>query len=365
LGFALTLAMLAVAAPAFAQDATTAPAREPAVQTPVATGNPAPDAPVAETQAPSAEARASAASQPAANQPAGVQTTPAADAAAGAVTQSATALEGQPSLTVSPDVPGSPGNNASALPHDLSPWGMFMSADLAVKAVMIGLVFASVITWTVWVAKSLEITAAKLTLRGALRAILNARTLSEAVEGVARQRGAGASLVEAAAEEASLSATVVGHGSFEGIKERVASRLARIQAHAGRRLTRGTGVLATIGSTAPFVGLFGTVWGIMNAFIGISTRTTNLAVVAPGIAEALLATAAGLVAAIPAVVIYNIFARSVSSYKATLADAAAGVERLVSRDLDHSLLAAPERVAGYRRTSPAAGLDVMRSAAAE
>ena len=77
-----------------------------------------------------------------------------------------------------------------------------------------------------------------------------------------------------------------------------------------RRIARGTGVLATIGATAPFVGLFGTVWGIMNAFIGISeAQTTNLAVVAPGIAEALLATAIGLVAAIPAVVIYNHLAR--------------------------------------------------------
>ena len=77
-----------------------------------------------------------------------------------------------------------------------------------------------------------------------------------------------------------------------------------------RRIARGTGILATIGAMAPFVGLFGTVWGIMNAFIGISqAQTTNLAVVAPGIAEALLATALGLVAAIPAVVIYNHLAR--------------------------------------------------------
>ena len=100
-------------------------------------------------------------------------------------------------------------------------------------------------------------------------------------------------------------------------------------------MIRGTGILATIGATAPFVGLFGTVWGIMNAFIGISkSHTTNLAVVAPGIAEALLATAFGLVAAIPAVVIYNVFARSVSGYRAILADASAEVMRFVSRDLD-------------------------------
>jgi biopolymer transport protein ExbB len=105
-------------------------------------------------------------------------------------------------------------------------------------------------------------------------------------------------------------------------------------------MARGTGLLATIGSTAPFVGLFGTVWGIMNAFVGISqAQTTNLAVVAPGIAEALLATAMGLVAAIPAVVIYNVFARSIAGYRQVLADASAGVERLVSRDLDFRAVA--------------------------
>ena len=102
--------------------------------------------------------------------------------------------------------------------------------------------------------------------------------------------------------------------------------LERVEAAAGRRIDRGTGVLATIGATAPFVGLFGTVWGIMNSFIGISkAQTTNLAVVAPGIAEALLATALGLVAAIPAVVIYNVFARSIGGYRALLADASAQV----------------------------------------
>ena len=98
---------------------------------------------------------------------------------------------------------------------------------------------------------------------------------------------------------------------------------------------RGTGVLATIGATAPFVGLFGTVWGIMNSFIGISkAQTTNLAVVAPGIAEALLATAIGLFAAIPAVIIYNQFARSLGRYRALVGDASAEVLNLVSRDLD-------------------------------
>lgn len=111
-------------------------------------------------------------------------------------------------------------------------------------------------------------------------------------------------------------------------------------------MNQGTGVLATIGSTAPFVGLFGTVWGIMNSFIGISeSQTTNLAVVAPGIAEALLATAIGLVAAIPAVIIYNSFARAIAAYRHTLGQVAAEVLRIVSRDLDRGIQKSPPQAA--------------------
>ncbi|UCI10106.1 tonB-system energizer ExbB [Mesorhizobium sp. B1-1-8] len=221
------------------------------------------------------------------------------------------------------------------LPHDLSPWGMFMAADIVVKAVMVGLAFASLVTWTVWLAKSLEVFGGKLRARRAANAIGNAATLIEAVRVLGHSNGLGALLVRAAEEERALSVGALDHVPGDGLKERVTSRLSRIEAAAARRMSRGTGVLATIGSTAPFVGLFGTVWGVMNAFIGISqAQTTNLAVVAPGIAEALLATAMGLVAAIPAVVIYNVFARSIAGYRQIIADASAGVERLVSRDLD-------------------------------
>jgi len=221
------------------------------------------------------------------------------------------------------------------LPHDLSPWGMFMAADWVVKAVMSGLAFASLITWTVWVAKTLELAGARSRVNRALKVIRGARTLPEALDAAGRRGGPAVLMLRAAAEEMALSEAALDHAGGDGVKERVGSVLSRIEAFAGRRMTRGTGALATIGSTAPFVGLFGTVWGIMNSFIGISqANTTNLAVVAPGIAEALLATAIGLVAAIPAVVIYNVFARSVTGYRQLLADAASGVERLVSRDLD-------------------------------
>jgi biopolymer transport protein ExbB len=123
----------------------------------------------------------------------------------------------------------------------------------------------------------------------------------------------------------------------EGIRERLAATIERIEATVGRQLGRGTGILGTIGATAPFVGLFGTVWGIMNSFIGISrAHTTNLAVVAPGIAEALLATALGLVAAIPAVIIYNHFARRTRSYLELVNRASGAIGRLLSRDLDRT-----------------------------
>jgi biopolymer transport protein ExbB len=208
---------------------------------------------------------------------------------------------------------------------------MFMAADIVVKAVMVGLAFASVVTWTIWLAKSLELLAASRSNRRLLGIVASSRSLSEAAGQVFGGGAAVTRLVDAAMVEVELSAGT----SAEGLKERVASRLDRIEAAASRRMTRGTGLLATIGSTAPFVGLFGTVWGIMNAFIGISkSQTTNLAVVAPGIAEALLATAIGLVAAIPAVVIYNLFARWITGYRVLLGDASAEIARHVSRDLD-------------------------------
>src|SRR5262249_9813548 len=192
------------------------------------------------------------------------------------------------------------------LPRDLSPWGMFLSADIVVKAVMIGLAFASFITWTIALSKSLEILSAKRRLRRELSSLTRTPSLADAARKFDTRRGL-ALLVHAAMVELHLSAD---SSSNEGIKERVASRLERIEAATGRRMTRGTGMLASIGATAPFVGLFGTVWGIMNSFIGISkSHATNLAIVAPGIAEALLATALGLAAAIPAVVIYNVFSR--------------------------------------------------------
>ena len=190
-------------------------------------------------------------------------------------------------------------------------------------------------TWTVFVAKTLELRNARSEVRRGLRILNNSATLAQAHEQLRNGTSPVAQLMQAAGQEIRLSANARG----DGLKERIALQLERLEIAASRKISRGTGVLATIGSTAPFVGLFGTVWGIMDSFIGISNaHTTNLAVVAPGIAQALLATALGLIAAIPAVMIYNVLARSTTHYRALLGDASAQVMRLVSRDLDRARL---------------------------
>ncbi len=229
----------------------------------------------------------------------------------------------------------------AALPVDLTPWGMFLGADIVVKAVIIGLVIASVVTWTIFFAKIVELRAARRALADAAPVAESAGSLAEAAEQLGAAGGAPGALAKAVALEYAAS-RAAGAMVKAGVKERAISRLERIVAGAGRRMTAGVGVLATIGVTAPFVGLFGTVWGIMNAFIGIAeAQTTNLAVVAPGIAEALLATALGLFAAIPATVLYNHFSRAIGGWRAGLTDLSAALLRLLSRELDAEGAARP------------------------
>ncbi len=229
-----------------------------------------------------------------------------------------------------------------------------MQADIVVKAVMIGLAFASLVTWTIWFAKGVELAAARRRAQSCVRKLTRADSLATArtaIEGGWTRKGTVAELMGAAERELKRSPDL----SAEGVKERLAIALSRIEARAGRDIARGTGLLATIGATAPFVGLFGTVWGIMNAFIGISqSKTTNLAVVAPGIAEALLATALGLVAAIPAVIIYNVFARALASYRALLSDASGEIVQHLSRDLERQERGLVSSVVSLARARPAA-----------
>ncbi len=247
----------------------------------------------------------------------------------------------QPAAAAGTDAPATPADGigrqlkstAVAL-HELSPWSMFLSADILVKAVMIGLALASLATWTIFIAKMIELSLVQRRLRAALGKISDARSLAEAQFALGANDSILSSLLAAAMREGRLSA---GISSDAGIKERAASSFAEIVRAEARRIRLGMGLLATIGATSPFVGLFGTVWGIMNSFIGISkSQTTNLAVVAPGIAEALLATAFGLVAAIPAVIIYNHFARVTKGYLELVGRSSGAAGRLLSRDLDRT-----------------------------
>ena len=302
-----TLAMLSLASPSLAQQqAAPASQQGPASQPPVVPAQAAP-----------------APAQPAA-------------------AQSAAAPTGSDASATPADAGRSLKSTAVAL-RELSPWSMFLSADVLVKAVMVGLAFASLVTWTIFIAKMIELSLIQRKLRRALAMIGDARSLAEAQFALGARRNVLSALLSAAMREARLSA---GISSDSGIKERAASSFAEIVRAEARRVRLGMGVLATIGATSPFVGLFGTVWGIMNSFIGISkSQTTNLAVVAPGIAEALLATALGLVAAIPAVIIYNHFARVTKGYLELVGRASGAAGRLLSRDLDRTHGATHSRAA--------------------
>ena len=282
-----------------------------------------------------AQQQAAPASQqgPASSQPPVVPAQAAPAPAPPAAAQSAAALTGSDASATPADA-GRSLKSTSVTLRELSPWSMFLSADILVKAVMVGLAFASLVTWTIFIAKMIELSVIQRKLRGALRKIGDARSLAEAQFALGAKDSVLSALLAAAMREARLSA---GISSDSGIKERAASSFAEIVRAEARRVRLCMGLLATIGATSPFVGLFGTVWGIMNSFIGISkSQTTNLAVVAPGIAEALLATAIGLVAAIPAVIFYNHFARVTKGYLELVGRASGAAGRLLSRDLDRT-----------------------------
>jgi biopolymer transport protein ExbB len=239
---------------------------------------------------------------------------------------------GQPAttdLSADSDQVGKPGSSGL---REFSPWTMFLSADAVVKAVMLGLVFASLVTWTMFIAKTIQLSRAQKLIKGVLAQIADARSLNEAQVALGTKPNVLTTLLTAASQEIRMSADSGVEGS---IKERAASRFSEIVRTEARAVRYGMAIIATIGATAPFVGLFGTVWGIMDSFIGISNaHTTNLAVVAPGIAEALLATAIGLAAAIPAVIIYNHFSRLTKSYLELVGRGSGAIGRLLSRDLD-------------------------------
>jgi len=205
------------------------------------------------------------------------------------------------------------------------------------------LALASLMTWTIAVSKTIEMGLARRRLQASLDRINGSKSLAEAQMALGSASVLTGDMLAVALREMRMS-----EGTFRdsGIKERAQSSFAELSRAEGRRVRFGMGALATIGAISPFVGLFGTVWGIMNSFIGISkSQTTNLAVVAPGIAEALLATAIGLVAAIPAVIIYNHFSRFIKNHMELASRAMGAASRLLSRDLDRNYGSSQARAA--------------------
>jgi biopolymer transport protein ExbB len=223
----------------------------------------------------------------------------------------------------------------------LTPIGMFMQAELLVKVVMIGLLACSGASWTFLGIKLFEFASLNRKSDRFLETFRGAKSITEMGRIAESEDFAGnpmADMAAAAAAEVELSrqAGLNVSGDFrDSTLTRSATAISAVQSSLARRLSGGMQFLASVGSNAPFIGLFGTVYGIMNSFIGIAnTNTTNLAVVAPGIAQALLATGIGLFAAIPAVVFYNYFQTQITSYGSRSEGFVAELINAISRQLD-------------------------------
>jgi len=225
--------------------------------------------------------------------------------------------------------------------HSLTPVGMFLAAGVVVKVVMIGLILASVFSWVLLITKILEFGALNKQSDKFLEAFRGARSIADIARIGSSEEFEGnpmADMAAAAAQEVELSrqaGLAVGGEHRDSTISRATYAISAVQASLVKRLSGGMVFLASVGSAGPFIGLFGTVYGIMTSFIGIAnTNTTNLAVVAPGIAEALLATGIGLFAAIPAVIFYNYFQTRISGYGTRSEGFVAELMNAISRQLD-------------------------------
>ena len=215
-----------------------------------------------------------------------------------------------------------------------SPIQLFLDADLVVKAVIIGLALASIWVWTIIVSFVLKIRS----ISGQSEAFEREFWRTEDVDGYFKQHGK-SDLPIAKVFAAGLAewrrSTAVKTPDRQGTRERLATAMDSSIAAESEKLANRLNFLATTGAVAPFVGLFGTVWGIMRSFAAIAAeQNSSLAVVAPGIAEALFATAIGLFAAIPAVIAYNRFSHRLNQYEARMGRFADGFYGLLSRELE-------------------------------
>ena len=258
---------------------------------------------------------------------------PAATDAVVAPTDAAATAEAAPAATDAEPAEASHGK--------LTPAKMFMDADIVVKVVMIGLLLASVFTWVILLIKLFEFGALNRTTDRFLESFRQTRTIADMRRVATSEEFEGnplADMAAAATDEVELSRqaglSVTGDHRDSAIA-RAQAAVSAVQSGMAKRLSGGQQFMASVGSTAPFIGLFGTVYGVMNSFIGIvQSNTTNLAAVAPGIAEALLATGIGLFAAIPAVVFYNYFNTRIAAYGTRSDGFAAELINAISRQLD-------------------------------
>lgn len=277
-------------------------------------------------------------SAPAFAQDAAAPAAPAADAAAPATTPTDPAAAA-PVAAAAPAEEAAPPQMESA--GKLSVIQMAMDAGAVVKVVMIGLVLCSIFSWTLLVTKLLEYGSLNRQTDRFLEAFRTAKTINDMGRIGMSDEFEGnplADMAAAAAQEVELSrqaGLAVSGTHRDAVIHRAENAVAAVQASLGGRLSSGMQFLASVGSSGPFIGLFGTVYGIMTSFIGIAnTNTTNLAVVAPGIAEALLATGIGLFAAIPSVIFYNYFQTRISAYGARTEGFVAELMNGISRQLD-------------------------------
>ena len=223
----------------------------------------------------------------------------------------------------------------------LTPIVMFQQADLVVKIVMIGLLACSLGSWMLLIIKIFEFRQLKNSSDQFLESFRGAKSITDMGKIAEIHEFAGnpmADMAASAAAEVELSRQAGLHVSGEhrdSTITRASTAIGAVQSSLARRLSSGMQFLASVGANAPFIGLFGTVYGIMNSFIGIAnTNTTNLAVVAPGIAQALLATGIGLFTAIPAVVFYNYFQTQITAYGSRSEGFVAELINAISRQLD-------------------------------
>jgi len=219
-------------------------------------------------------------------------------------------------------------------PAHLNPVKLFLDADIVVQLVMLGLLAASVWVWTIIVSFSLRVTAVKRADDAYEQGFWQAKDI-EAYHGQHAASPAPAAKVAAAALAEWDRSIAVKAVDPEGLRQRLAAAMGSVVEQESDQLGNRLNFLATVGSAAPFIGLFGTVWGIMNSFFQIGQQqNSSLAVVAPGISEALFATAIGLFAAIPAVIAYNRFSNAVNGFEARLQRFADRFHTTLSRELE-------------------------------